>query len=182
MKFLLLFFIVFSSHSLDIQEKFIPQSGSVTGSVSVSSTGSSTWDSANVQQYLSFGINPGSSNRLDSYEEGTWTPVDGSGAGLTFASAEGRYTKIGRIVIAQFAVVYPATADTSQASIGGLPSTIGSGAVHGGFISYTTYSSIFSLSAAPSTSLFYMYVGSGSDLGNDDLTGASVRGTIIYTE
>ena len=62
-------------------------------------------------------------NTLDDYEEGTWTPVDGSGAGLSFSNTSGNclYTKIGRTVFASFRVTYPSTADGSFADIGGLP-------------------------------------------------------------
>ena len=38
---------------------------------------------------------------LDDYEEGTWTPAPTAGS---FTSATGRYTKVGRIVVATFAV------------------------------------------------------------------------------
>ena len=31
----------------------------------------------------------GSANKLDDYEEGTWTPTDASGAGLTLANPHG---------------------------------------------------------------------------------------------
>jgi hypothetical protein len=64
-------------------------------------------------------------NTLDDYEEGTWTPVDGSGAGLSFSNTSGNclYTKVGRIVTASFRVTYPSTSNTSLARIGGLPFT-----------------------------------------------------------
>lgn len=64
-------------------------------------------------------------NTLDDYEEGTWTPVDGSGAGLSFSNTSGNclYTKVGRTVIASFRVTYPSTSNTSLARIGGLPFT-----------------------------------------------------------
>src|SRR6266850_1010510 len=63
-------------------------------------------------------------NNLDDYEEGTWTPVDSSGAALVFASGVGQYTKIGNIVFASAGnIVYPATADASNSQIGGLPFT-----------------------------------------------------------
>lgn len=56
-------------------------------------------------------------NTLDCYEEGTWTPTDKSGAGLTFTNVNGTYTRIGRMVIAQVTLTYPVTADASQAAI-----------------------------------------------------------------
>jgi hypothetical protein len=60
-------------------------------------------------------------NTLDDYEEGTWTPTDGSGAGLSLTVTSAKYTKIGRIVVAQMHVTYPATADTKATQINGLP-------------------------------------------------------------
>jgi hypothetical protein len=54
--------------------------------------------------YLSGGVylgGTGSANKLDDYEEGTWTPtvlVGGSAAGVSMTSQAGTYTKIGRLV------------------------------------------------------------------------------------
>jgi len=56
--------------------------------------------------------------------QGSWTPIDASGAGLTFSSATGRYTKIGRTVFWQAHVVYPATASGAGGVIGGLPYSV----------------------------------------------------------
>jgi hypothetical protein len=62
-------------------------------------------------------------NTLDDYEEGTWTPVDGSGAGLSFSNTSGNcfYTKVGRTVTVTFRLTYPSTASGAQAVVGGLP-------------------------------------------------------------
>jgi hypothetical protein len=60
-------------------------------------------------------------NTLDDYEEGTWTPADGSGAGLSITTQAATYTKIGRLVTATVYASYPSTANSSQASISGLP-------------------------------------------------------------
>jgi hypothetical protein len=60
-------------------------------------------------------------NTLDDYEEGTWTPADASGAGLTFTSVTARYTKIGNVVYINAILTYPTTVDVSQAKISGLP-------------------------------------------------------------
>jgi len=48
-------------------------------------------------------------NTLDDYEEGTWTPNQGSGVTGTSFGSEGRYTKIGRIV-SLYGYVYGGTA------------------------------------------------------------------------
>jgi Pectate lyase superfamily protein len=59
--------------------------------------------------------------------DGNWTPIDSSGAGLTFGTAVGRYTKIGRVVNWQMFVSYPVTASGASAVIGGLPIAVSAG-------------------------------------------------------
>ena len=73
------------------------------------------------------GTGTSTSELFDDYEEGTWTPTDASGAGLTLTSY-GNYTKIGRTVFWQAYVSYPATANASVAAIGGLPFALVTGA------------------------------------------------------
>jgi hypothetical protein len=63
-------------------------------------------------------------NTLDDYEEGTWTPTDGSGAGLSFTVNSATYTKIGNTVRVSFYGSYPTTANTNGASMSGLPFTV----------------------------------------------------------
>ena len=59
-----------------------------------------------------------SSNLLDDYEEGTFTPsfqsIDLSGT--TFTSQTGKYVKVGRIVLCNIAIVVGSGLDTSDAS------------------------------------------------------------------
>lgn len=57
---------------------------------------------------------------------GTWTPTDVSGAGLTFTGVSAGYTKLGNMVFAYCQLVFPSTANGSNANIGGLPFTISS--------------------------------------------------------
>lgn len=64
-------------------------------------------------------------NCLDDYEEGVWTPIDISGAGLSFSGVSGYYTKIGRLVTISGQWTLPSTANGSNMVIGGLPFTIG---------------------------------------------------------
>lgn len=52
---------------------------------------------------------------------GSWTPTDQSGAGLSLTVASATYVKIGRMVFAMFAITYPVTANASAMKIGGLP-------------------------------------------------------------
>jgi len=57
-------------------------------------------------------------NTLDDYEEGPFTPT---GNGITFTSASGTYTKIGRAVTFRLDALWPTTANASNARIAGLP-------------------------------------------------------------
>lgn len=66
----------------------------------------------------------GGANTLDDYEEGTWTPTDASGAGLTLVNPSGTYIKIGQYVWVSGVTQYPVTADGSAAKLGGLPFTV----------------------------------------------------------
>lgn len=58
------------------------------------------------------------------YQEGTWTPLDASGAALSFTTVSGNYIKIGRLVVAHFKLTYPSTVSGGTALIGALPFAI----------------------------------------------------------
>lgn len=70
---------------------------------------------------LKFNGDTAAANALDDYEEGTWTPTDGSPAGLSFTVLTANYTKIGNTVTIHCYLSYPSTSNTSVASIDGLP-------------------------------------------------------------
>ena len=57
-------------------------------------------------------------NTLDDYEEGTWTPT---GIGVTFASASGKYVKIGKAVYISFNITWPVNSAGNQAGFSGFP-------------------------------------------------------------
>ncbi len=75
--------------------------------------------------YPATGIQLGSSassNLLDDYEEGTWTPGTGPGSSQGYAFRSGHYTKVGRLVTAHFGLKHNAGSFTSgEANITGLP-------------------------------------------------------------
>lgn len=61
-----------------------------------------------------------------------WTPVDLSGAGLTFNVQTATYQKIGNMVFVQLYMLWPSTANTNTIYIGGLPypvASYGTGAI-----------------------------------------------------
>jgi len=81
--------------------------------------------------YLSGGVHlggTGAANKLDDYEEGTWTPTfggSGSDPAVTYASQAGTYVKVGSMVTAVARLVTSASSGGSgQLSISGLPFTI----------------------------------------------------------
>jgi hypothetical protein len=76
---------------------------------------------------LATSIKFGSGAVLSSYEEGTWTPTDVSGASLSFVTAVGTYTKIGRMVYLQANITYPVTSNTNAIGWGTFPFTAANG-------------------------------------------------------
>jgi len=77
--------------------------------------------------YLSGGVyvgGTGSANKLDDYEEGTWTPTVSSGSATVNKAT---YTKIGNLVTIQTDLTLGGTRGTEDFTIGGLPFSNGSG-------------------------------------------------------
>jgi hypothetical protein len=119
---------------------------------------------------------------LDDYEVGTWTPTDGSGAGLTFTTVFGRYVKIGKQVTVHFRVNYPSTADATAAIIGGLPYVVDSGNNYmGGVVHWTDASMVLTLMAIDTTStLSVRRNADNADPTNANLSTKILRGTVTY--
>jgi len=118
-------------------------------------------------------------NTLDDYEEGTWTPTDASGAGLTFTDVSGNYTKIGRMVFAQFALRYPSTANASNSLIGGMPFAPATGdSARQGFVSYTDESTLALIlpEGGPATTA------APRNSGGAQLTNATLSSNYIWAE
>jgi hypothetical protein len=70
----------------------------------------------------------GTSELFDDYEEGTWTPTDGSGQGLTFAGVVATYTKVGNMVRVTASFTYPSNSSGLNTRVNGLPFTTGGNA------------------------------------------------------
>lgn len=54
---------------------------------------------------------------------GTWTPTDGSGAGLTLTKTFAQYQQTKNFVTISFTIVWPSTSNTAHVAIGNLPVT-----------------------------------------------------------
>ena len=109
-------------------------------------------------------------NTLDDYEEGTWTPADGSGASLSFTLGGATYTKIGRLVNINLNITYPATANTNNTVISGFPfANVGS--QYGGSPAYSNLGSGFYGFMGTNASTMNLYNLSGVALKNSDVSG-----------
>jgi hypothetical protein len=77
--------------------------------------------------YLSGGVylgGTGSANKLDDYEEGTWTPTvygTGTAGTATYTQAVGTYTKVGNLVYAQCFLSFSSFTGTDNLQVRGLP-------------------------------------------------------------
>ena len=125
-------------------------------------------------------------NTLDDYEEGTWTPTDQSGAGLTFSTSSScKYIKIGQMVTIVGLIVYPTTSSSSNASIGGLPYVAGPGTICGvtpGIIGNgtTTYINVNIADSPNPNTLLRIYSINNVPLTNVQLSGAGFYLSLTY--
>jgi hypothetical protein len=124
----------------------------------------------------------GTSELFADYEEGTWTPTDVSGAGLTFAAAVGTYTKIGRMVYLQANISYPVTGNTNSIGWGTFPFT----AANGNHVNAIAWSDgVFAaLNFYASTTAIYSNITSASgnvNLTNNLASGKNFRINIFYS-
>lgn len=119
-------------------------------------------------------------NTLDDYEEGTWTPNDASGAALSFIGVVGQYTKVGRQVTVYGRLQYPATADGSQAAIGGLPFSIltNNNAV-GGVVNDKSYT-LEAKGISGSSTLQILEMATGGSHSNAGYSGGTFTFTLVY--
>lgn len=119
-------------------------------------------------------------NTLDDYEEGSWTPT---GNNIVYATAEGNYIKIGKMVMANFRIVFPATADVNSAQIRSLPFTVENLADdwQGGYITYTDNGGSVTLLANRNSNNVSFYSLNGNAITNLTLSGDEFRGVIMYS-
>ena len=120
---------------------------------------------------------------LNDYEAGTWTPTDGSGASLTFTTVLGRYIKIGKQVTVHFRVTYPSTVSGATAILGGLPYLVESSANNfmGGVVHWNDASMDLTLMVLDTTSTSAIRRNVDNlDVTNTLLSTKTIRGTLVY--
>lgn len=119
-------------------------------------------------------------NTLDDYEEGTWTPTDASGAGLTFTTPAGAYEKIGRQFRASFSLTYPATASGASALIGGMPfTTANTQPARQGFVSLSTEASAQQLVTEANATTTQPRTDVAGVISNLGMSGDTIYGTVL---
>jgi hypothetical protein len=116
-------------------------------------------------------------NTLDDYEEGTWTPTDASGAGLSITFNNARYTKIGRLVYVSVSTIeYPTTASAVSAVIGGLPFANLSGDVASNALVASNAFANRSLVITNATTVYFYADATTGASTNVQLSGATIYG------
>ena len=139
--------------------------------------------------YLSGGAFIGgatTANKLDDYEEGTFTPAFTQGFNSpTYQTQNGRYTKIGRVVYIETDIrLNGGSANTSHIRLGNLPFTSSSAAPYSAFyFQYNggwhniSYPSLF-LVIAGSTYASYYRSTDGGAIGGNDLSSGGTNATV----
>jgi len=114
------------------------------------------------------------SQLLNWYEEGTWTPTDASGAGLILTLVNCKYVRIGTQVTLIGRITYPVTANAAQARI----SLLNTSASQGSFpVSCSVVLNLYGYTSGTSAWIF----GAGqSAITNANLSGAELDLTITY--
>ena len=127
------------------------------------------------------------SELLDDYEEGTWTPTIGGNA--TYTNQVGTYVKVGRMVLAQWALTINAQGTGSNISaISGLPypagvaSQVTSNLLWGGFGVSMAYAAYYVGNASTTMNLSYIATEAAGISNNPNglVNGATMNGTIVY--
>lgn len=112
---------------------------------------------------------------LSDYHTSTWTPT---GNGITLTVNYANYTAIGRLVVVQFDVTWPVTADAGQAKIGGLPYAPMANWLAGGVLGYCEAATAGRLYI--DTTSIYVITSANSTLTNAACSGSRITGTLTY--
>ena len=121
-----------------------------------------------------------SSEILDHYEEGTFTPIQPA---IGFTTATGHYTRIGRYVMASIRVVVPSNLSAGQFVIDGLPFNCRSysGTFHnGGYVIWTQFNNRLFVLSNDNSDRIQVYNGAGGALTLTNLDNQDFRLQVHY--
>lgn len=102
----------------------------------------------------------------------SWTPIDASGAGLTFSPATAKVSQIGNHCTISLLATYPVTADTSSAKITGFP-CVATGVATGAVVSEVLSSAVGRVIDSSSTVDFFFNGAVAAT--NANLSGKTIR-------
>jgi hypothetical protein len=121
-------------------------------------------------------------NSLSAYVVGSWTPIDSSGASLSFTSVSANYTQIGNMVFAYCQLIYPSTVNSSNSIIGGLPlTTVNTSYVQGGYIFGGSFPTGTRLQCTQNATTFFPVTAGGARITNVTLSTLQLNCIIIYS-
>ena len=122
-------------------------------------------------------------NKLDDYEEGTWTPAS-TFANDTASGQAGAYTKVGNMVVANFQIVFSTTSFGINVGLSGLPFTSNSttGNASGASIGFYngTSTTLQLYLAENSTQLNLRDIDGDIQHNSAKVTGKTLRGVVVY--
>jgi hypothetical protein len=128
---------------------------------------------------------PGSSvdnsTHIGQTSNGSWTPVDASGAGLVFTGVSANWTRVGNMIYAYASLTYPATANGANAALSGLPVTAAAPAYgQQCSLTYTTVATAVHMRAANGGVGITPYNATGGNITNTAMSGAPIQFICIY--
>lgn len=153
-----------------------------TGSKIVVDT-SPTLVTPNVGAATATSINFGGQT-CNNYSEGTWTPADGSGSGVTFTVVAAHYTRICNLVTVYANFTVNTTSSSNVVIVSGLPFTSSSFDDHAGTIPWSNASVVGtanSVVAGTSTNTFKIFKSSGAATIWSDISGVSMYMVLTYS-
>ena len=120
-----------------------------------------------------------SSELLDFYEEGSWTPAN-SGSNITYSTALGHYTRVGRLVTASFQITVASNSSGDGLHIINMPfQLVGANQYGGGFIHYEN-TSYTQLHIYGHDATFVTALDGSSTLTGANLSGLQMLGMLVY--
>ena len=120
------------------------------------------------------------SELLDHYEEGTWTPT--IVAGTASVNNTATYTKIGRLVTCQLDITYPSQTNNNDADVEGLPFTSANNVAEPGAAVFSNLHASNNLVGfnAKNNTRFRLQDGAGTSTTLTAMAGKVLRATVTY--
>lgn len=134
----------------------------------------------NIGAATATSVNFGGSSLANYVSAGSWTPTDGSGAGLSLTVSNAQYTRIGNMVFAYAQITYPSTASGAAAQINGLPITVGPAKTCLIGFRDTAAASLVTLLANSGATTISPLASTSANLTNANLTAATFAFNCIY--